>query len=683
MILGIIQAQMSSTRLIGKALIDIAGRPMLDLVVERLQNAKRVNEVLVATTRNPADNPIAEFCAAKNIHCFRGSEKDVLARLYKAAKPFQPEAVVRVKADCPLLDQAVVDDVVAAWEAGGQDYVTNVLRFTYPDGLGVEVISFDALKLARQEATTAHAKKRVTSYIAESGKFLLKNVASGVDLKGKNYRWQVIHPEDLELVRRIYSHFAPRTVFDWHEVMDLLVAQPELMSLNSHIMRSEGYVRDRFAEAVAEAAPKLNLSRSHEWFERSKKVIPGASQTLAKGYTQYVFGATPLFLEWGDGCWVWDVDDNKYIDYIQGLLPNILGYAHPEVNAYVNAVLSRGHSFSLPHPLEVQLAEKLVEIIPCAEMVRFAKNGNDATSGAIRAARAYTGRERIASCGDHGWQDWATGIPGRSVGVPQAVQEITHSFAYNDLTAIETLFERYPGEFAAVIMEPVGFTPPEEGYLEGVKQLAHKHGAVLIFDELNTGWRFELGGAQKRFGVTPDLATFGKAMGNGFPISTIVGNADIMPIFEEIFFSFTFGGETASIAAALKVIEILENTNALSQMEENGRQLQVGFNYMVRELNMLDRLSCEGYPSWTKIQTKNSNRMNGALELSLFQQEVVKRGILSNGTHNMTSVHDATAIEMTLEAYGGALKTLDLFLNDKNPERFLEGKKIQPAVLNP
>ncbi len=303
-----------------------------------------------------------------------------------------------------------------------------------------------------------------------------------------------------------------------------------------------------------------------------------------------------MFLAKGKGCRVWDVDGNEYIDYIQGLLPNILGYAHEEVNAAVAEQLAQGHSFSLPHPLEVELAERLTRLIPCAEKVRFGKNGSDATSGAVRAARALTGRERIACCGYHGWQDWYIGSTTRNAGVPQAVRELTHPFVYNDLGSLQKLLNEHRGEFAAVIMEPVNFWPPAAGFLEGVKKLAHEHGALLIFDEICTGFHFGLGGAQKKFGVTPDLACFGKAMGNGFPISCVVGRADAMKVFEDIFFSFTFGGEVASMAAAMKVLDVLETTDALARMDTNGRLLQEGLNAMAKQAGLQDRIKCIGYP---------------------------------------------------------------------------------------
>jgi glutamate-1-semialdehyde aminotransferase len=421
------------------------------------------------------------------------------------------------------------------------------------------------------------------------------------------------------------------------------------------------------------------LTRSRELLARSRRVIPGCAQTFSKGASQHVRGVAPMFLQRGKGACVWDVDGNEYVDYIQGLLPNILGYAHEGVNAAAAAQLAQGHSFSLPHPLEVELAERLTRLIPCAEMVRFGKNGSDATAGAVRVARAFTGRERVACCGYHGWQDWYIGSTTRNSGVPEAVRGLTHPFPYNDPGGLDQVLNAHPNEFAAVIMEPVNFVEPKPGYLQRVWDIAHRHGALLIFDEICSGFHFGLGGAEKLYGVTPDLACFGKAMGNGFPIACIVGRSDVMSVFEEVFVSFTFAGEVASMAAAMKVLDILEQTDALAAMEANGRRLQDGFNALAQQAGLSPRLECVGRPTWSLLKFRDARGQDSLLERSLFVQEAVKRGILLLVTHNMTAAHDAPVIEQTLEAYSAVFKTLADWLSDPQPARFLEGDMIQPV----
>src|SRR6266480_5069350 len=313
-------------------------------------------------------------------------------------------------------------------------------------------------------------------------------------------------------------------------------------------------------------AKELARTKSEALWQRGIRVIPAGTQTFSKGPSQYVNGVAPKYLLRGKGSHVWDVDGNEYIDYGMALGPIILGYSYPAVNRAIAEQIEEGITFTLMHPLEVELAELLVGLIPCAEMVRFGKNGSDATAGAVRAARAFTGRDRVACCGYHGWQDWYIGSTTRNAGVPDCVRSLTHTFRYNDRSSLENLFREHPGEFAAVIMEPFNFEEPQAGFLSGVRDLAKENGAVLIFDEICSGFHFGLGGAQKLFGVTPDMACFGKAMANGFPISCVVGRKEIMRSFDEIFFSFTFAGEVASMAAAMKVLDILESSDALQRM---------------------------------------------------------------------------------------------------------------------
>jgi glutamate-1-semialdehyde aminotransferase/spore coat polysaccharide biosynthesis protein SpsF (cytidylyltransferase family) len=673
----IIQARLGSTRLPRKVLADICGKPMLAHVVERVRLARTAQQVVVATTTATHDNELAQFCAANKIECFRGDENDVLDRFFQAAKKYNADIVVRITADCPLIDPQVIDRITEIFARENVDYASNAIEPTYPDGLDTEVFSFAALERAWREAKKTSEREHVTPYLRNSGKFRVRNVTNELGTSFANERWTVDEPVDLEFVRAIYKNMNGHAAFGMTDVLVLLEKNSALKKIQGTAIMNEGYYKTLYDQSRPGAAPKRPLTQSQAWLHRARKVIPGCSQTFSKGQSQFVQGVSPIFLQRGKGCRVWDVDGNEYIDYIQGLLPNILGYARDEVNAAAAAQLAQGHSFSLPNPLEIELAERLTKIIPCAEMVRFGKNGSDATAGAVRAARAFTGRERIACCGYHGWQDWYIGSTTRNKGVPGAVRALTHPFPYNDLVALEKLLSEHNGEFAAIIMEPVNFTEPAPGFLQGVKDLAHKHGALLIFDEICTGFHLGLGGAQKKFGVTPDMACFGKAMGNGFPIACIVGRADVMKIFEDIFCSFTFGGETASMAATMKVLDILEHTDALSRMESNGRKLQDGFNALAKQAGLFPHFQCIGYPVWSLIKFRDASGKDSLLERSLFQQEVVKRGILQLVTHNMTAAHDNVSTEQTLEIYAAVFKTLASWLAEADPARFLEGPMIQ------
>lgn len=419
---------------------------------------------------------------------------------------------------------------------------------------------------------------------------------------------------------------------------------------------------------------------SQALWERALKVIPAGTQTFSKGPGQYVNGVGPKYLRSGVGGHVWDVDGNEYIDYGMALGPIILGYAYPSVNQAIVDQLRSGITFTLMHPLEVELAELLTNIIPCAEMVRFGKNGSDATAGAVRLARAYTKRDRIACCGYHGWQDWYIGSTSRNRGVPESVSGLTFTFQYNDLDSLKAVFDRYPGEVAAVILEPTNFLEPKNGFLEEVRDLSHRQGALLIFDEIITGFRMALGGAQEYFRVTPDLAAYGKAMGNGMPISALVGRADVMRLFEEVFFSTTFGGEALSIAASLATIREMQGKPVLAHIWRLGQSLREGYNQAAADAGLQDVTKCIGYPCWPEWLFVGPDGQPWLEAQTLFLQEIIKRGILTRPGMFVCYGHSDDDIRSTLSVFREALEILREAIRKGRVAESLEGDVVQPVI---
>lgn len=423
---------------------------------------------------------------------------------------------------------------------------------------------------------------------------------------------------------------------------------------------------------------KINrYQRSKEMLRRVEQVIPLASQTFSKSRIQYP-DAAPHFISHGKGSHVWDVDGNEYIDFINGLLPVILGYADQDVNQAVSEQLEKGVSFSLASPLEGELAEMLVEIIPCAEMVRFGKNGSDATAGAVRVARAYTGRDRVAFCGYHGWQDWYIGATPRNRGVPEAVRELTHGFTYNDPASLEKLFLQYPGEFAAVIMEPMNTEDPAPGFLEKVREISHREGALLVFDEIITGFRFSLGGAQELFNIEPDLASFGKSMANGFPISAVVGKREFMKEMEEIFFSFTFGGEAVSLAAAIATIRKIQAEKVVNRLWETGAVIYEAVQRLLGEHSLHNFIEIKGKPPWTLLLFKDYGEVTSWEIKSLFMQEMLERGLLISAGHNISYSHSDDDIKKLLDSYNAVFSILRRAVEERSIRERLYGNPIEP-----
>ncbi|NDI84637.1 aminotransferase class III-fold pyridoxal phosphate-dependent enzyme [Undibacterium crateris] len=417
---------------------------------------------------------------------------------------------------------------------------------------------------------------------------------------------------------------------------------------------------------------------SEELLHRAEQTIPLGSQTFSKSKTQYPFGISPYFIAKGKGSKVWDVDGNEYVDFISSLASVTLGYNDPDVTEAVRAQLEDGVIFSLPHRLEMEVAERIVDMVPCAEKVRFGKNGSDATAGAIRVARAFTGRDRVALCGYHGWQDWYIGTTARSLGVPQAVRDLSHSFPFNDLAALDNLLKQHNGEFAAVILEPMNVVDPHEGYLQGVKELAHKHGAVLIFDETITGFRYANGGAQEYFGVTPDLATFGKGLANGYPVSAVAGRADIMKMMEEIFFSFTFGGETLSLAAAAATMDKLKREPVVKTMSATGESLRSAVTQLISKHELGEWLGFAGHSTWSFLTLKDAPGCSMWDSKTLLMQELLARGILWFGTHNISYSHSAADIAKIVGAYDEIFPMLKQAIHQGNVTPFLRCEPIRP-----
>ncbi|MEJ2616417.1 MAG: aminotransferase class III-fold pyridoxal phosphate-dependent enzyme [Ignavibacteriaceae bacterium] len=417
------------------------------------------------------------------------------------------------------------------------------------------------------------------------------------------------------------------------------------------------------------------IKKSDELYNKALKLIPSLTQTLAKGPTQHINGIAPKYLQRGKGSHVWDVDGNEYLDYNMGIGPLSLGYAYDKVDNAIREQLKDGITFSLMHPLEVEVAELIHDVIPNAESIRYSKTGADVTSAAVRVARAFTKREKVLCCGYHGWHDWYVSVTARNFGIPQAVQDLTSTFNYND---IQSLKDSLDEDTACVILEPFVFEAPKNNFLKELKEACKANGTLLIFDEMWTGFRISLGGAQEYFNVKADLACFSKAVANGMPIAILTGRKDVMDLLDkDVFFYTTFGGEALSLAAVKATISEIKEKNVPAYLQKQGNKLKEGYNKIDSELGMT-YTKCSGYDCRTIITFKES--AGNPLELkSLVQQELIKRGILWSGFHNMSFSHSDEDVEYTLNAYKEVLPILKKAVDEKNVPGYLKGKPVEPV----
>jgi glutamate-1-semialdehyde 2,1-aminomutase len=418
------------------------------------------------------------------------------------------------------------------------------------------------------------------------------------------------------------------------------------------------------------------IAASDAWYARAQGLIPAGTQTLAKGPGQHVRGVAPKYLERGQGAHVWDVDGNEYLDYQMAIGPISLGYAYPRVDAAIREQLEKGITFSLMHPLEVEVAERVRDLIPNAERVRFSKTGCDVTSAAVRLARAYTGRERVLCCGYHGWHDWYVAVTDRAAGIPEAVRELSATFEYNDLAS---LLRAIDGETACVILEPTVFEAPQDGFLVELQRICASTGALLIFDEMWTGFRLALGGAQERYGIAPDLACYSKAVANGMPLSILTGRQEVMDLLErDVFFFTTFGGEALSLAAAKATLDELREKNVPEHLARQGRKLRLGYNAIASELRLGYTRAvgddCRSMVVFDALPAAQPLEMK-----SLVQQELLKRGILWGGFHNLSFSHGDEDIAHTLAAYREVLPILGAAVAAESVREALRGLPVEPT----
>ncbi len=676
-VVAIIQARMGSTRLPGKVLMPLDDEPVLDWVIRACSEAPGVDEVWVATSTEPADDAIETWCqhgwVGRNIPCYRGSETDVLDRIYNCAFHAHATHVLRITGDCPFVDPQVIGGVIRLMkDSAWCQYASNVSPRTYPDGLDVQMMHISALTEAWHEAERPIDRDCVTTWIERNrSRFPAETLINPLpNMQGE--RWVLDTAEDYEFCKAIVDAWGgwengPPSQLD---ILNLLDANPEIRALNA-----KGIMNERYFDALAEEPIYArSYTRSQEAFARAVKTIPLAAQTFSKSYLQYP-QPSPLFLSHGDGALVWDIDGNEYVDLVSALLPNILGLRDADVDAAVRRRLNSGISFSLATELEAELAETLCRIIPCAEMVRFGKTGTDVTSGAIRLARAFTGRDRVLICGGyHGWQDWSIE---RNLGVPLTTQVLTTRIHIDDAEQLADAFD--PGrrhlnaQFAACIVEPECGAAP----LRQLRELCDRNGTVLIFDEIITGFRYDLGGAQKMYGVTPDLATFGKAMANGMPLSAIVGRKDIMAKFappDNIFYSGTFFGETLSLAAGIATIKKLEQQDVVAKLRDTGLKLYLGVKEMLEFHKLQDIVTIKGVLSFVRLNFKDEKIA------ALFRKEMVSSGTLIVGSHNVSYAMGEPEIKRVLKSYDHTLGIIREAIDAGDIERRLDGATVAPMV---
>lgn len=663
-VVAIVQARMGSTRLPNKVMKPVGSVPMIELLLARLARATEIDQIVVATSEDARNQPLAQHVASLGFACYRGSESDVLERFLGAAKASAADIVVRITGDCPLIDPALVDEAVRRFKTERVDYLSNTTPPTFPDGLDTEVFSYAALARAGRETQEAFDHEHVTPYLRHADKFSQGSLVHHEDLSG--LRWTVDEPADFELICGVFAHFAPNIHFSWLEVLELQGRQPELFAVNKQLIRNEG----------------AHMGTGQKLWKRAKQVIPGGNMLLSKRAEMFLPDLWPAYFSKASGCKVWDLDGKEYIDMsIMGVGTNLLGYGHPEVDAAVRQTVDAGNMSTFNCPEEVYLAEKLIELHPWADMARLARSGGEANAIAIRIARAASGRDKVAVCGYHGWHDWYLSanlgddenlaghlLPGLSPsGVPQNLRGTVFPFNYNNYAELETLVNTH--DIGVIKMEVVRNKGPEDNFLQKVRKLATERGIVLIFDECTSGFRQTNGGLHKLYDVEPDMAMFGKTLGNGYAITATIGRREIMEAAQSTFISSTFWTERIGPTAALKTLEVMERLQSWNTVTEVG----LGIRQRWQQLADKHELKIEhwGLPALTGYTFQSENAL---AYKTLITQEMLSQGYLAGNSVYVSTAH-------TPEIVDGYFATLDpLFKLVKECE---EGRDVMGLLKGP
>ena len=663
-VLAIIQARYNSTRFPGKVIQKIENKTILEILIQRLSKSKYISKIIVACSKNPKDKTILDICKKLGVNYFTGSENDVLDRFYKAAKKYKGANIVRITADCPLLDYQIVDDVISNFFLKKVDYASNVHPPTFPDGLDVEVFKFSALKEAYTKTGQSSEREHVTPFIINNKKFKKFNLKNYKDYSF--LRLTLDEKEDFILIKKIIKNFKNNLNFNLKNILTLYKNKKNFFLINNHLTRNEGY----------------NLNTGQKMWKRAKNIIPGGTMLFSKNPDLFLPKFWPAYFERTKGCDVWDLEGRKYFDLsMMGVGTNILGYSRKEVDDAVRKAINKGNMSTLNSKEEILLAEKLVEMHPWAGKVRFARTGGEAAAIAVRIARAATGKDKIAICGYHGWHDWylsanlsdsqnlnshlMRNLPIQ--GVQKNLKSSAFVFEYNNFDRLKKIVSQ--NNIGTVIMEVSRNEPPKNNFLENVRKLTKNKNIVLIFDECTSGFRETFGGLHLKYKINPDIATFGKALGNGYAVNAVIGKDSIMNYANSTFISSTFWTERIGSVAGLKTLEIMEKIKSWDIISSLGKKIKTNWDFLAKKNNI--KIKIQGISALPRFDFVNVDNLYYKTFIS---QEFLKKNFLASNSMYLCTEHKMKILNNYFDILDSVFFKIGRSIEDKiSPQKLLSG----------
>ena len=663
----IIQARLESKRLPKKVLKIINKKTILKTLFDRLKCSKLVDKIILAIPKNSNNHELKKYILKNKFkNLYEGSPNDVLSRYYGAAKKFSSDIIIRITADCPLIDSKLLDQMILKFIESNVNYLSNTLIPTYPDGYDVEIFDFETLKKTFKDAKQESEREHVTLYIKKNkDKFKIKNFSHSSNLS--NLRLTLDEEDDFKLISNVTNLMKDKYFFDLKDVEKLYKKKPELFKLNSQITRDEGMI----------------LSKGQKLWKRAQTIIPNGNMLLSKNPSRFFnLKNWPVYFKKTKGCEVWDLDNKKFYDFsFMGIGTNILGYSNSIVDNAVRKTISNGNLSTLNCPEEVELAEKLIEMHPWAHMVHFARSGGEANAIAIRIARAATNKDKVIVCGYHGWHDWylSANLSNKNnldthlssdlntKGVPKNLKNSIYTFDYNDFEKLSKIIAN-DKQIGIIKMEVQRDKKPKNNFLKKVRELANKNGIILIFDECTSGFRETYGGLHLKHNVIPDIAMFGKALGNGYAITAVVGKREYMRSTKDTFISSTFWTERVGPTAGIATLNVMQKLKSWEKISDTGRYIKKRISILATKSKI--KIEFSGLDSL--INFKFKSKYND-LFIKFLTFEMLKKGFLAKNSLYVSLAHSNDLIEEYLYNLNEIFNKLKKFDSKKIEEILKEG----------
>ena len=670
-VLAIVQARMGSSRLPGKVLMQIGNTSVLEFLLQRLSKASSIDEIVVATTDQVQDNDIEGVLRNSQYKFFRGSENDVLNRYLSAALTFKADIVVRITGDCPLVDPQLVDDCVAELLAKDLDYVSNCNNVSnpLPDGFDVEVFTVSSLLLLQKISIIPAYKEHVTFGYFKTGLFSIGSVE--YDHNFGDQRVTLDYSEDFEVISEIVDAMGS-DCWDWNKIANFLDSHKHITNANSHIVRNASW----------DISLHPSNTKNNEMLNRDE-FIANSSGLLSKRADQFSPGMWPKNYVKAKGQIIWAEENKLYLDYsIGGIGATTLGYAFDFVDNRVISAIKNGSASSINSQLELEASQKLIDVIPWVDSLRFTRSGGEATTLAVRLARAFSGKDTVLFSGYHGWHDWYLSAAFKHklgnhllpeipiAGVPELLADTSHPFEYGDSSNFLEVLNANEDSVGVVILEPMRYSEPDIDFLQLVRDECSSRGIVLIFDEISCGFRFNNSGVHLDIDITPDMVVFSKSLGNGYPIACVGGIKEVMDAAKISFISSTTHTECVGFAAMNAVLDFYGNNDVATDLAERGKAIRDIL------INTADRYGLEvttkGLDQLWSWSFNCNDDLNRKLQ-TIVTESMLRNSILFSNRFYSTLGIDPDMYRLFERAISIAFKKVSKILNDEeDPTNHIE-----------